>query len=258
MKTSKCKTSEIINKINDGSFNFMHDMKLNRKISTSHVNKLTKKILELYEIVKDNAVVPIYVVKRDSKNIDKWYILDGQHRVQSCINIFNNHNIDIEINMVFIDGNELSNEQLIKIISTFNSSSKKLSNLSYVELFSKIRPTGYKQMLEHLKEDDHHKYNVTNLADIYTGSSKGLSLIKKGEKLDFIGGNKRKNQFDEIISVLPSKQYGTKSLKELTNILIKPNYNHGLFVKRIKRFVKRTDLKSNNETEMFSQMKLMV
>jgi len=258
MKTTKCKTSEIITKIDDGSFNFMHEIKLNRHISITHVHKLTKKILELYDIVKDDAVVPIYIVKRDIKGTEIWYVLDGQHRVQACINIFRDKNINIELKIVFIDGNELTNEQLIKILSTFNSSTKKFSNLTYVELFSKVRPSGYKQILEHLTIDDKRKYNVTNLADIYTGSSKGLSLIKRGEKLDFISGNRRKNQFDEIVNVLPHKQYGTKSLKEITNVLIQPNYNHSLFVKRFKRFVNRFDRSIHSEKEMFNQIKSLV
>jgi len=254
-----CKlTSSIVKEIENGTFDFMYEINLNRKLSKSHVRKLSEEILKLYNIISDRAVAPIYVVKRTVDNKEVSYILDGQHRVKACIDILNNKNIDININMVVLDGDSLTNPKLVEIISTFNSSSLKWKNLTYVELFAKMKVNGYSKLLKLMQNK---KYHATNLAHLYTGSNKGLDMIKHGNKLDIHNGNKRIIEFDDITSKMPEDSLKAKTFRAITTILMLPEYNHTKFIHKFSRFAKNkinTNSFPKTETELYDKMKNIV
>jgi hypothetical protein len=237
-------TSDIINEMEAGEFNFMYKIELNRELSTSHVNQLAKEIFGLYKIIGDKSVAQLYCVKRTVNGRQIIYVLDGQHRVQACINILKVHQIDIRLSYVLLDGDILSNSELVEIITTFNSSSLKWKNITYVELFSKMKTPGYSKFLELLKQKD-NKYHATNLAHLYTGSQKGLKLIKKGMKLDVTEGNKRKDMFDEIVALLPEYAKNTKILRAITNMLLLPEYKHSNFIPKFTVF-SDVNVRTNN------------
>jgi hypothetical protein len=252
-------TSEIANLIDEGKFDFMYEIEMNRKLSTRHVHNLTDNIRGLYKIIGDRAVAPIYVVKRtDEKSGEGMtYILDGQHRVKACLSILKEDGIDIDINQVVLDGDALSNKQLVDIISVFNSSSVKWNNITYVELFAKMKTRGYPQFLK-LMTNKSRKYYATNLAHLYTGSAQGLEKIKKGEKLDINAGNKRKAEFDEIVDILPQEANRAKLLRAVTTLIMLPEYNHDTFIPRLKNYVKRKTLSERfplEEMELFNDFK---
>lgn len=257
---SKIRVSEIIERFTDGTFDYMYSIEMNRQLSTTHVHKLTREIRELYDLIGDKAVVPIYVVVKTFKDKDIAYVLDGQHRVQASIDLLNTEGIDIEITMINLDGNNLDPQDLVTIISTLNSSSLKWKNLTYIELFAKMGAKGYDKLLTLLKHPS-KKYFASNLAALYTGSERGLSILKKGGKLNLTEGNRRKEQFDEIVDFLPKEAMKAHTLRAITTLLMMPEYNHEDFIQKFGRFAS-TSKKINTfpvyEKELLDKMKEMI
>jgi hypothetical protein len=254
------KVSEIIEKFTNGTFDFMYSVEMNRQLSTTHVHKLTREIKELYNLIGDKAIIPIYVVVRTVKDKDITYVLDGQHRVQASIDLYNAEGIDIEITMVNLDGNNLDPQDIVTIISTFNSSSLKWKNLTYIELFAKMGAKGYDKLLQLLQHPS-KKYFASNLAALYTGSERGLSVLKKGGKLDLTEGNKRKEQFDEIVEFLPKEAMRAHTLRAITTMLMMPEYDHQVFIQKFGRFAtstKRINSFPIHEKELLGKMKEMI
>lgn len=230
--------SEIAQEIENGTFDFMYEIEMNRKLSSRHVNKLRKSILDMYVLLGDEAVAPIYVVKRHVDGEKISYILDGQHRVKACLTILKADNLDIKLNIITLDGDRLTNKDLVEIISTFNSNSVKWNNMTYIELFAKMKTSGYKYFLE-LIQSKNRKYFVSNMAHLYTGSQMGLQKIKRGEKLDIMRGNEKRKQFDDIVEVFPKEAISARNLRAVTTLIMLKEYDHDKFLPIFQEYAKR-------------------
>ena len=252
--------SEIVRKFAEGTFDYMYAIELNRKLSITHVHKLTAEIKNLYNIIKDMAVAPVYIVTKTISNKLMHYILDGQHRIKACMDIYEADGTDINVSLILLDGDKIPTQDIVEIISTFNSSSQKWNNMTYVELYAKMKTRGYPQLLKLLQSNE-RKYHATNLAHLYTGSLNGLSIIKKGGKLDLKNGEIRRAEFDEIVNVMPPDTLRAKTFRAITTLLFLPNYNHKDFIEKFTKFAAlkiRTDKFPKTETELFAKMKSMV
>ena len=252
--------SEIVKAFEDGTFDFMYSIEMNRKLSITHVHKLTAEIKHLYAIIKDKAVAQVYIVTKTVGKKLVHYILDGQHRIKACMDIYASDGIDINISMVLLNGDAIAAEDIVEIISTFNSSSQKWNNMTYVELFAKMKTRGYPQLLKLLQSKE-RKYHATNLAHLYTGSLNGLSIIKKGGKLDIKNGEIRRAEFDEIVEIMPPETLKAKTFRAITTLLFLPNYDHKAFIEKFRKFASvkiRTDKFPKTETELYAKMKSMV
>ncbi len=250
-------TSEIANQIENGTFDFMYEIEMNRKLSSRHVNRLRESILKIHPLLGDEAVAPVYIVNRHVDGVLMSYILDGQHRIKACLSILKNDNIDIKLNLVNLDGDRLSNKELVVIISAFNSNSVKWNNMTYIELFAKMKTGGYKYFLD-LIQNRNKKYFVSNMAHLYTGSPLGLQMIKKGEKLDVVAGNERRKQFDQITDHFPNEAISARNLRAVTSLIMLKEYDHNKFLPLFIEYAKRrkkAERFPNNESEIYKDLK---
>jgi hypothetical protein len=252
------KVSDIIKARESGNFNYLFEIDLNRKLSTTHVHQLEREISELYPIIGSKAVTPFYVLQKTKKGKMASFVIDGQHKMEACINIFNKTGLDMDVVGVAIDGDAISTKDLVKVVSTFNASPLKWTNLNYVDVYSKMKVKGYARLKELLTSGDSKDF-ITALAPLYTGLTDSLSIatIRSGKKLNEVEGNIRREQFTELAKIIPEQRRQSKILKVMSQVICLPEYNHEKFVTRFKTFVQKSYFPKSEEDLYNKMVKLL-
>jgi hypothetical protein len=154
-----------------------------------------------------------------------YYIIDGQHRFSACKEL----NIPFEFKVVELD----STDDMVRMISSLNSSSAKWKDLDYLEAWAEEGKSSFKWLKE--VNDEFKSITFSNLKNVFGWKPAEFKMGTWSiSKTEFFKGVRLLRQINDITPILfADKKISSQPMRAVIDAIKHPNYNHTKMLKVI-------------------------